>query len=209
MDVDTVDSVQVILALDESETISQALDRVNRVEILKEVWDADPTDSQEKPVLKTVLERLSNTVVLKRQRNAAILKAVSFNDGLRVSTSFQHLVSNLLSHKYGVQISALFGPESIYQGKDPAKGSIVLFCRLPLSFSVGGDIHGEEDEEVVGREQKTKHAWYKYRIHKEGSADIELELVKNGEKGAGPGTQSVNGSGTLPLVSGKQAVQRS
>ncbi|KAJ3721021.1 hypothetical protein C8R42DRAFT_75468 [Lentinula raphanica] len=207
MDVDTVDSVQVILALDESETISQALDRVNRVEILKEVWDA--AHLNEKPVLKTVLERLSNTVVLKRQRNAAILKAVSFNNGLRVSSSFQHLVSNLLSHKYGVQISALFGPESIYQGKDPAKDSIVLFCRLPPSFSVGGDIHGEEAGELVGREEKTKYAWYKYRIHKEGSADFELELVKNGEKGAGPGTQSVKGSGTLPLVSGKQGVRQS
>ncbi|KAJ3822987.1 hypothetical protein F5880DRAFT_1570413 [Lentinula raphanica] len=188
MDVDTVDSVQVILALDESETISQALDRVNRVEILKEVWDA--AHLNEKPVLKTVLERLSN-VVLKRQRNGAILKAVSFNDGLRVSTRFQHLVSNLLSHKYGVQISALFGPESIYQDKDPAKdlakGSIVLFCRLPRSFSVGGDIHGEEAGEVVGKDSEGKpgYAWYKYKIHqviKDGSPKIELDPVKNGEK---------------------------
>ncbi|KAJ3721024.1 hypothetical protein C8R42DRAFT_642552 [Lentinula raphanica] len=152
MDVDTVDSVQVILALDESETISQALDRVNRVEILKEVWDA--AHLNEKPVLETVLKRLSN-VVLNGQRNRAVLKA----------------------------ISALFGPESIYQGKNLAKDSIVLFCRLPRSFSVGGDIHGEEAGELVGREGKPEYAWYKYKIHqviKDGSPKIELDPIRIG-----------------------------
>ncbi|KAJ3721018.1 hypothetical protein C8R42DRAFT_75441 [Lentinula raphanica] len=197
MDVDTEDSVQVILAVDSSETISEALTRADEVQALQGFWDR--AKSEERPVIEGVLKLL---------KKEAVLRAISFERSgpLRVPARIQNAVSVFFSRRFGFQTLALFGPESVYKEMDPIKG-LTLFCRQPVPLSA----ERKEGGEVVGKEDKTEYVWAKYNIRRKPKRNAvpsaeDQSPEDKGVKGLGPGaSKSVEESGiSSQEVSGEQ-----
>ncbi|KAJ3762058.1 hypothetical protein EV360DRAFT_79624 [Lentinula raphanica] len=197
MDVDTVDTVQVILAVDSSETISEALTRADEVQALQGFWDH--AKSEEKSVIEGVLKLL---------KKEAVLRAISFERSgpLRVPARIQNAVSVFFSRRFGFQTLALFGPESVYKEKDLTKG-LTLFCRQPVPLSA----ERKEGGEVVGKEDKTEYVWAKYKIRRKPKRNAvpsaeDQSPEDKGVKGLGPGaSKSVEESGiSSQEVSGEQ-----